>query len=156
MLEKLKFVWYWVMVFLFGKDGGISAGNSTHESTTWRAEVNGDVCSTFKEPSSVVVNEVVEKAKEVVDTLPVKKEEHVEETPVVAKKAVYILPDEENPTVAKEATSNRTGKKLLKDDDIRYIRKNEKVSKKELAAKFNVSEDTIRRIIKGDTYKDVK
>ena len=124
MLEKIKFVWYWVMVFLFGKDGGRDGG----------------VTKTVKEPSSVVVNEVVEKAKEAVDTLPVKKEEPVVETPVAVK----------------ESVSNRTGKKLLKDDDIRYIRKNAKVSKKELAAKFNVSEDTIRRIIKGDTYKDVK
>lgn len=137
MLEKIKFVWYWVMVFLFGKDGGRDGG----------------VTKTVKEPSSVVVNEVVEKAKEAVDTLPVKKEEPVVETPVVDKKPEPVV---ETPVAVKESVSNRTGKKLLKDDDIRYIRKNTKVSKKELAAKFNVSEDTIRRIIKGDTYKDVK
>lgn len=137
MLEKIKFVWYWVMVFLFGKDGGRDAG----------------VTKTVKEPSSVVVNEVVEKAKEVVDELPVKKEEPIAETPVVDKKPEPVV---ETPVAVKESVSNRTGKKLLKDDDIRYIRKNAKVSKKELAAKFNVSEDTIRRIIKGETYKNVK
>lgn len=127
MLEKLKFVWHWIMVFLFGKDGGRDTGKT----------------ETVKEPSSVVVNEVAEKAKEAVDALPVKKEEDVKE---IVK----------TPEVVKETKSNKTGKKLLKHEDVRYIRKNAKVSKKELAAKFNVSEDTIRRIIKGETYKNVK
>lgn len=127
MLEKLRFLWHWVMAFLFGKDGGRDTGKT----------------ETVKEPSSVVVNEVVEKAKEAVDALPVKKEEDVKE---IVK----------TPEVVKETKSNKTGKKLLKDEDVRYIRKNDKVSKKELATKFNVSEDTIRRIIKGETYKNVK
>lgn len=141
MVEKLRFVWHWIMAFLFGK----KAGNSTHESTTWVIEdSNGDVVwSTLKEPSSVVVNEVAEKAKEAVDALPVKKEEDVKE---IVK----------TPEVVKETKSNKTRKKLLKDEDVRYIRKNAKVSKKELAVKFGVSEDTIRRIIKGETYKNVK
>ena len=137
MLEKLKFAWYWTMVFLFGKDGGRDTG-VIHESTTW-----------VREDSNGVVDILP-----VVETRKVAKE--VEETPVVTKEVVDTLPIEETPVVTKEATSNRTGKKLLKDDDVRYIRKNAKVSKKELAAKFNVSEETIRRIIKGDTYKDVK
>lgn len=104
----------------------------------------------------------VKKLEEVIDSTSTKEESVVEtsgyakeviETPVVDKKPEPVV---ETPVTVKESVSNRTGKKLLKDDDIRYIRKNAKVSKKELAAKFNVSEDTIRRIIKGETYKDVK
>lgn len=135
MLEKLKFAWYWTMVFLFGKDGGRDTSKTeTHESTTWVRE-DSDGYDIFRGAETPVA---------------VKEPEPVVETPVVTKEVV------KTPEAVKEVTSNRTGKKLLKDDDIRYIRKNAKVSKKELATKFNVSEDTIRRIIKGDTYKDVK
>ena len=139
MLEKLKFAWYWTMVFLFGKDGGIDTSKTeTHESTTWVRDDSSDGFDIFRGAETPVA---------------VKEPEPVVETPVVDKKPEPVV---ETPVAVKESVSNRTGKKLLKDDDIRYIRSNAKVSKKELAAKFNVSEDTIRRIIKGDTYKDVK
>ena len=123
MLEKLKFAWYWVMVFLFGKDGGINAGSSE----TVEKDVIKDVSKVLEDHGYKVVGEVALTTDE----------------QLVIKEVKTCKPlHKSNKLTMDQARAIRA------DSDIKTI--------KELAAEYSVSTDTIRRIIKGDTYKDVK